>query len=261
MAAVGVSSVAPVADDNDDCSVSDMNVHAPAKALAAAQDQEHARVTLGRAMTSLIHMLEVRGYAIRFVGNTEIADGVSPYDAAKEFDDSERARCAEADHEIILEGEVVDPAPFTTAWAKDTPVGTKIIVVIITKGNVGVMREVLRSLEEHGTQHVILVSRFVLTPYSKKWINEYKEATVEFFTLMSLQGVIDRHKLVPKHTPLNASMMQRVKDRYKNARFPKLPTSDPMVQYLGLDAGMMVSVYERMGREQAAMSFFEVAEL
>ena len=247
------------ADDIDDYTAPDM-AQAPSKALAAAQDQEHARVTLWRAVNSLLHMFKIRGYDVTFVGghNTRQKD---PYISAKEFEGAERAAIAESEHEIIIEAEVIDPKPFTTAWSRKLPIGSQLQVIIITKGNVGVMREVLKNVEDNNTRHVILISRFPLTPYSKKWISECKGIVVEFFLLASLQGIIERHKLVPKHIPLDESHAARVRARYKDARFPKLLTHDPMVQYLGLVPGMMVAINERMGREQATVSFFEVSEM
>lgn len=259
MSTVGAS--APPSDDIDDMLCApEMLSHGPAKALAAAQDQEHARVTLGRAMKSLLHMLDIRGYTVTNVGghNTRHKD---PLVAAAEFDNADRAFIAENEHEIIIEAEVVDAKPYTTAWAHNIPVGSKVLVIIITKGNVGVMREVLRTMEDNETKHVILVSRFPLTPYSKKWISECKGSTIEFFLLASLQGIIDRHKLVPKHVPLGRELSERVRQRYKAAKFPKLFTTDPMVQYLGLQPGMIIMANEVMGREQAVVSFFEVSEM
>lgn len=255
-----MSSIAAAQVDDIDDGIPDALVQGPAKALAAAADQEHARVTLGRAVKTLLHMLQVRGYSIVNVGGHNTR-GLDPLGAAKEFDSPERATTAENEHEIIMEAEVVDPQPYTTAWAQRIPTGSKVLVIITTKGNVGVMREVLRTMEEHSTQHVILVSRYALTPYSKKWISECKGSTIEFFLLSHLQGAIDRHRLTPKHILLNAEMAERVRQRYKNATFPKLLITDPMVQFLGLTPGVLVMVNERMGREQAVVSFFEVSEM
>ena len=250
---------ATACDDIDDAAP-DAASQGPSKALAAAQDQEHARVTLFRAVKSLLHMLQTRGYAVTFVGghNTRQKD---PLISAADFMDAERSAIAESEHEIIIEAEVVDPLPYTTAWARGLPPGTQLQVIIITKGNVGVMREVLRAAEDTGTQHIILISRFPLTPYSKKWISECKSAVIEFFLLASLQGIVSRHKLVPRHIPLEKCLAERVRARYKAASFPKLLLQDPMAQYLGLVPGMLVAINERMGREQATMSFFEVSEM
>jgi DNA-directed RNA polymerase subunit H (RpoH/RPB5) len=249
-------------DDIDDHSAPDMTLQGPAKALEAAQNQEHARVTLGRAMKSLLHMLDVRGYTVTNVGGHKTHEGgMDAATAAKDLESSERALMAEVEHEIIVEAEIMQHAKFSTAWARGLPIGSKVFVVIITKGNVTVMREVMHSMEDSGSKHVILVSRFPLTPYSKKWIAECKGMTIEFFLLESLQGIIDQHKLVPRHIPLDTAHAERVKLRYKAARFPKLLTSDPMVQYLGLLPGMIIMASECMGREQAAISFFEVSEM
>ena len=87
---------------------------------------------------------------------------------------------------------------------------------------------------------------------------------MEFFLLASLQGVVARHKLVPRHVPLDDTLAARVRSRYKAASFPKLLVQDPMAQikkYLGLVPGMLVAINEKMGREQATMSFFEVSEM
>ena len=249
----------PGCDDIED-TVPDAGPQVPSKALAAAQDQEHARVTLYRAIKSLVHMLGVRGYAVTFLGGHDTR-GKDPLPFALDFTDGERAAAAEAEHEIIMEAEVVEPVKFTTAWARGLATGTRLQVIIITKGNVGVMREVLRTAEDTGTRHVMLISRFPLTPFSKKWISERKETLMEFFLLASLQGIVARHKLVPRHVPLNEELAARVRARYKAASFPKLLTHDPMAQYLGLIPGMLVAINERMGREQATMSFFEVSEM
>ena len=250
----------PVCDDIDDQTTPDMLFHGPSKALAAAQDQEHARVTLGRAMKSLLHMLDIRGYVVTSVGGRSIEGGEEASELAKMYDALPKAADAEAKHDIILEAEVVRPAPYSTAWCRKFSAGTKVIVQIIQKGNVEVMRGVLRAMEAKKAQHVILISRLPLTPYSRKWISKCNK-TIEFFLLASLQGVIDRHRLVPKHVPLSEEQAALVRERYKGAKFPKLLTADVMVQYLGLVPGMLVAINERMGREQATMTFFEVAEM
>ena len=250
---------APGCDDIED-STADAGPQVPSKALAAAQDQEHARVTLFRAVKSLVHMLGVRGYSVTFLGGHDTREK-DPLPFAADFMDADRAAAAESEHEIIMEAEVVAAGPFTTAWARNLPVGTRLQVIIITKGNVGVMREVLRTAEDTGTRHVILISRFPLTPFSKKWISERVGMVMEFFLLASLQGIVARHKLVPRHVPLNDILAARVRSRYKAALFPKLLVHDPMAQYLGLVPGMLVAINEKMGREQATMSFFEVSEM
>jgi DNA-directed RNA polymerase subunit H (RpoH/RPB5) len=248
----------PVCDDIDDQSTPDMLFHGPSKALAAAQDQEHARVTLGRAMKSLLHMMDVRGYVVKTIAGQSTV-GKDPAVVAKEYDVAEKAAEAETKHDIILEAEVVDPAPYTSAWCRTLPAGTRVVVMIITKGNVEVMRGVLKAMEKKA-QHVILISRSPLTAYSRKWISKCN-TVIEFFTLASLQGIIDQHKLVPRHVPLGEELAKVVRERYKDAKFPKLLMTDKMVQYMGLVPGMIVAINERMGREQATMTFFEVSEM
>lgn len=259
MAALPSGIAQSACDDIDDQTTPDMLFHGPSKALAAAQDQEHARVKLGRAMKSLLHMMDIRGYVVTSVAGQSTV-GKDPAVVAKEYDVDEKAAEAESKHEIILEAEVVNPAPYTAAWCRKMPAGTRVVVMIITKGNVEVMRGVLKAMDLKKAQHVILISRSPLTAYSRKWISKCN-TTIEFFTLSSLQGVIDRHRLVPRHVPLSEELAKTVRERYKNARFPKLLMSDVMVQYLGLLPGMIVAINERMGREQACMTFFEVSDM
>ena len=66
--------------------------------------------------------------------------------------------------------------------------------------------------------------------------------------------------MVQQHVPLNAELAKAVRERYGSGKFPRLLTYDPMVRFLGLPLGTLVAVREVFGREQASMTYFEVAE-
>jgi DNA-directed RNA polymerase subunit H (RpoH/RPB5) len=133
-------------------------------------------------------------------------------------------------------------------------------VVCISKGNVDVVREVLREIAEGMKQvvMVVLVSRCELTSFTRKDINAKRNPTVDFFHLKDLQRCILDHKLVPRHVPLTPEETARVRSTYRNAVFNNIPVRDPVVRFLGCPVGQVLFVWETFGRRAPQPAFFEV---
>jgi DNA-directed RNA polymerase subunit H (RpoH/RPB5) len=233
--------------------------NAPHAALLLAQEQENARVTLYRCMRTLIRMMEVRGYDIKDVGGHNMAaTGLEMFKNKRVVEEAESSR------RVILVAVVPTEAPrLTTSWATGMLPGSRLGVIAIDQGNVGTMREVLATMQERNLTTLILVSRQPLTAYSKKFLVDSTEEgkSIQHFQYADLQAAIVDHKLVPRHAPLNSAMTKIVKDRFIGGKFPRLLTTDPMVKFLGLPLGAVVSVREVFGREQAVITYFEVHDV
>jgi hypothetical protein len=240
------------ADDDDDAGAG-FGPLGPAKALAAAHEQESARVTLYRAIKTVFVMLEARGFEC--VGNQA--------DILQEFETPRRAAEAEQQNEVLFEAVVPDaPARYTSAWALGLPAGTRMLVVVVSVTNVGMMRDIVADMGS-GTdkaQYAIVLHRSELTPFSRKFLAELDATThvVEPFLMAALQAPINKSRLTPRHVPLNAQYAAVVRKRYPTGHFPRLLTSDAMIRFLGLPRDTLVMVRECVGREQAIITFFVV---
>ena len=252
---------------DDDVLQEDM---APAKALAAAQMQEHARVTLFAALETTLHMFSRRGFVPTLVGSNKVG-GAFPYeDAASriaEYKDPARASEAERIREVVLEGEVPDPpVPFTSAWALGYPPGTRIAVSTISKGNVDTIRAILGFLEAEGIAHVLILHRHDLTAYARKYLDNYPAVstacTVQHMSLASLQKPIDRNRMTPPHVPMNEAMVEKLVARFgPTDRFPHLLATDAMVRFLGLPKGSVVMTRESVGAGAPTHRWYKVVEV
>ena len=236
-------------DDDDACA--GLGPLGPAKALAAANIQESARVTLYRAIKTVFVMLEARGFEC-----TSNTAGI-----LREFESPKRAAEAEQLNEILFEAVVPQDVPmYTSAWALDLKPGTKMLVIITSVTNVGMMRDIVQSMTDEASQYAIVMHRNELTPFSRKFLTDLDPSThiVEPFLMSALQAPINTSRLTPKHVPLNQKYAATVRKRYPTGHFPRLLTTDAMIRFLGLPKGTIVMIRECVGREQAMITFFEV---
>lgn len=247
-------------------------VTAPAKALAVAQGQEGARVTLYRALDTILVMLDKRGFEPVQIGDTTVKSQAEAKTAIAHYKPKERAAEAERIHEILLEAEVpASPREGTTAYAQGLAPGTRLMAIIISNGNVSTMRDVIDTMKTEGTSHVLLLHRISLTPYSAKFIAELDPhyLRVDAFTLADLQRPKCNHKLTPRHVPITRRQGEQVKKRYASfttdgkpdARLFRLKTTDAMAKFLGLAANDIVAVLMCVGREQPVVEFYEVSNV
>ena len=235
---------------------------APAAALAEAQEQENARVTLYRCMRTVIRMLEIRGYVITEVGGCREVGGSGRHDALEAFRSKSRAEAAEERREVIIRAEVAAcPPRFSTAWALALPPGAKLGVVALGHGNVEAVRDVLEQLSDWHS--VLVVSRVPLTAYSSKELalKTPADKVSQHFKYVDLQAAIADHCMVPRHAPLNAMMAARIRTQYAGGKFPRLLLTDSMVQFLGMPVSSVISVREVFGREQPVTTYFEVFDV
>ena len=69
----------------------------------------------------------------------------------------------------------------------------------------------------------------------------------------------------PPASPLVEAVLdlakERVRAKFAGGQFPRLLTSDSMVQFLGMPVGSIISVREVFGREQPVTTHFEVSEI
>jgi len=251
--------------DGEEANTSGADV-VPQGALAQAQEKEQARVTLFRALKTLVRLLQCRGYQPTMVGPFQVLPGEDsvPW-LLDQYRHADRATAAEESHEIVMEAVIPEdgPAKFSTAWAVDAKPGMKAIVVVIDQGNVDTMREINEAMTSMGVQTAIVLSRKDLTAYSKKFLVDEANTVgiIQHFQYGELQAPIIDHSMVPAHLPLNAEMAARVRARYSGGHFPRLMMFDPMVRFLGLPLGSLVAVREVFGRDQAIMTYFEVSDI
>jgi DNA-directed RNA polymerase subunit H (RpoH/RPB5) len=234
----------------------------PPGALAQAQEQEEARVTMHRALRTIARLIAARGFDITVIGGVPVTTpgSTAVADQLEVFRSEARAVTAEEGHEVVMEAVVHTPAAYTTAWANSWAPGTRLIVVVIDQGNMNTIQEITDGVAAMGVQTAILMSRKDLTAYSKKFLTD-TDSCIEYFQYADVQAAICDHSLVPKHMVLNASMAATVRGRYVGGKFPRLLSYDPMVRFLGLKLGAVVAVREVFGREQPEMTYFEVADI
>ena len=236
----------------------------PEGARLHAQEQEEALVTLYRAMLTLHHMLQVRGFEMTAVGNMPVADTADILANIERYKPIARARRAEDVHELIMEAQTpAETVKYSTAWAQDTAPGTKLAVFVISQGNVDAMRELQHAMAIRGATIAIIISRKALTAFSKRFLLAATTpgVTLQHFKYEELQAPVVRHALVRPHMPLNAPMAAAVRKRFAGGKLSRLRLTDPVVRFLGLSAGVIVMVREAFGRQHAFTTFFEVKDV
>lgn len=236
----------------------------PEGARLHAQEQEEALVTLYRAMHTLHHMLQVRGYDVMSVGNVSVSCAEEVAANIERFKPSARARRAEEVHELIMEAQT--PATcvkYSTAWAQNIAPGTKLAVFVISQGNVDAMRELQHAMAIRGATSAIIISRKALTAFSKRFLLAATTPgiTLQHFKYEELQASVVRHALVRPHMPLDAAMAAAVRRRFAGGKLSRLRLTDPVVRFLGLTAGVIVMVREAFGRQHAFTTFYEVKDV
>lgn len=240
---------------------------APAKALVAAQMQEHARVSLYTALKTTLHIFYRRGFVPTHVGVEEVGSHEEALEAIKEYKDPVRAAEAERIREIVLEGAVPEkPRQYTTAWASGYAAGTKIAVSVISGGNVQIMRSILSHFQSLGIAHAIVLHRNDLTPPARKFLTDDVSGTrtcvVQSMSLYNLQAPIDKSRMTPPHIPMNAEMTAKLATRFGPPdKFPKLLTTDAMVRFLGLSKGDVVMTVERVGSGAPEHRWYQIVEV
>ena len=232
----------------------------PSGALAQAQEQEEARVTLFRALRTVVRLITVRGFDITTVAGAAVTSLADTMEKLDTYRSAVRAASAEEGHEVVMEAVVHTSAHYSTAWAKAWPPGTKLVVVVIDQGNMNTIQEITDAVTVMDVQTTILLSRKDLTAYSKKFLVD-TASCIEYFQYAEMQAAICDHSLQPRHMVLNETMAAVARERYVGGKFPRLLSYDPMVRFLGLGLGAVVAVREVFGREQAEMTYFEVADI
>jgi DNA-directed RNA polymerase I, II, and III subunit RPABC1 len=69
----------------------------------------------------------------------------------------------------------------------------------------------------------------------------------EIFERKELMMNITEHVLVPKHRPLSLEEKKELFDRYKvkDSQLPRILRDDPVVRYLGVDAGTVLEIIRK----------------
>jgi DNA-directed RNA polymerase subunit H (RpoH/RPB5) len=240
--------------------------HVSAKAAAAAQSLEESRVTIRRALTTLVHTLvNRRGYVIRsvcgvpveatepFPGTAAHAVAVHAMILGMAIDDAALEHKAGGANDfapaVLMTAEVQEaPAKYTTAWALGLPPGTKLMVALVKCQSVRAVRGVVRAMDSQATSTAIVLHRGVISPFARKEMLSDPTKTFQPFTLAQLQECIDLHCLNPPQQPLTAALAAYYLRKYKAepSRFPAIPASDPTMRVLGVPRGSMVRAFERV---------------
>jgi DNA-directed RNA polymerase subunit H (RpoH/RPB5) len=225
---------------------------------------EQNRATLTRAMRVLVRMVRDRGYTITEIGGRGPDADASAAGLAA-FDDEARCTVAEANQEVLIMGQIENTATINTntpVAAEGLPIYTGIAVVIVNKGAVQTVRDVMTRIRDTmpAVACVIMVSRAKPTSFTHKFLDAQRAPRVDFFHLPDIQQVVVDHCLVPPHVVLSPEQAARVRARYAGGTMPRLRTTDAPVKYLGIRPGAIVSVQERWGRSPLRTTFFTVEE-
>jgi DNA-directed RNA polymerase subunit H (RpoH/RPB5) len=268
-AAASAAAMPDAAADADDVIAQS---HGPSLAVAAASQVEDTRITLFRACASLQHMLALRGYGVTRAGETSFDAPLPPEHAdvtgaLSVFRAHERAADAESSSEVLIEAEMPAAPPAETTAAAvvtaETPASARrVTVFVLCNGKVETIRSVQEHLNSEQRGVGIILTRGALTSYARTYLASHTGPActphIQHFLLEDLQGCIAKHCLVPRHVPLTPAEVARVRTRFGAGKLPQLQTTDPMVRFLGLQHGHMVSVWETYGREQPVQTIFEV---
>ncbi|MAA78334.1 MAG: DNA-directed RNA polymerase subunit H [Deltaproteobacteria bacterium] len=92
----------------------------------------------------------------------------------------------------------------------------------------------------------------------KRLLNESTTSWCSQFLVSEVVRNITKHKLVPKHTKLSPSEMQKKLKRWNisnTALLPHILTSDPVARYLGLIDGDVVEIKGSFGTSNGTLHF------
>jgi hypothetical protein len=260
----GGNGAAAAHDDDSDDDYDDTQGHV--HAVAKAQSNEAARVTLYRALRTVVQILKRRGFSPVQVGVKVVSGAVDALEVLKEFEDPVRAAMAENDPDIVMEAVVPDvPERYTTAAAHNIPPGTKLMVVVADTGNVQVMYNIVSAMEDANIKYAIVLHRKKLTTFSIKYMQTLPEDrfVVQAFSFLELQAPIDMSCMTPSQVPLTPAAAAAVQTRFGTDldKYPALSTVDAMVRFLGLRLGDMVAEEQCYGSDQPVFQYNVVREV
>ena len=224
----------------DDVGGTDAPARGPKAARQAAQDLEFCRVRLSRVMKTLVRIMHHRCWKIVTVNGQKVETEKDVEDRVADFSDPHVAMQAEESQAVVM------------TCVTDT--GISAMAALLQAINVDTMRDVQQTMDGAGIGHAILIARNRPTHIARKMLTD----SVEFFTMANLQASIADHALQPRHIRLNEAQTRRVRERFRNAKFPRMFDTDPMARFLNLHPGDVVMVLECMGREQPIWTFFDV---
>lgn len=135
----------------------------------------------------------------------------------------------------------------------DLPHKTLVVMDCNEKVGIDTVRKVIHELRTD-IQAAILVIRNKITPFAQHAIDTLRhcsEGYIEVFTFKHLHINICKHQYIPIHHILSADEKAEVSKRFsaKDAVFPKLIPTDPLVRYYGLTQGDMIKFVRKTGYE------------
>ena len=126
-------------------------------------------------------------------------------------------------------------------------------VYITEDSKVGV--KTLRRIREESKRSkcscVILLCPHGLTPFAQKEMlcDEESIGRIDVFRKAELAFNVTKHSLVPVHTPLSPAEKKKLLVGLGNkaSSLPKIKEGDPIIKYLGLQIGTVVSIKRNFG--------------
>jgi DNA-directed RNA polymerase I, II, and III subunit RPABC1 len=131
--------------------------------------------------------------------------------------------------------------------------GDSIHVYITEENKVGVktLRRIREECKKSRCMFVIIICPFGLTPFALKEMSNDDEgqSRIDVFKKAELSFNVTKHSLVPAHVPLSPADKRKLLTRLgsKATSLPKIKTDDPVIHYLGLQPGTVVSIKRTFG--------------
>ena len=122
---------------------------------------------------------------------------------------------------------------------------SRVAVYTVAGAKVGVRdtRRIVEDAVESGVDHIIVIHEHGITPFARGEIGK-SDLRVELFPADFFGFHLTRHILVPPHRLVTPSERRLVADKYGIDRLPRLVSTDPVVRWLDLPRGAIVSIEE-----------------
>jgi DNA-directed RNA polymerase I, II, and III subunit RPABC1 len=117
------------------------------------------------------------------------------------------------------------------------------------KINKAAMETLIAELQKDQVKHCIFIIKDgTLTKVFRMSLDKRPHGIrFEIFERKEVMINITEHVLVPKHRPLSLEEKKELLDRYKvkDSQLPRILRDDPVVRYLGVDAGTVLEITRR----------------
>jgi len=115
----------------------------------------------------------------------------------------------------------------------------------ITKKDIDGFIEEIMAITVDPNTNIILVLKNTPSKNNREMLNKIEN--VEFFSMDNLAFNITHHYLVPQHILMNAEEQEELLKKYHctKAQLPKLPKTDPVARYYGMQSGDICKIIRK----------------